>query len=283
MKKLLIILLLGSLNPPLISVAQDSPPAKQIQPSRTASSAVIGGAPVLPAAANDFPKFDLDFPGGTPGDLVKAIQKATGSPLNAIIPDEHVNEGLPALKLKGVIVPQLFEALDLAGRTRVPYVTAYSGFGGQMAPQYQFYTTASGFKTQGQPRPDSVWYFYTDGPPPEPPKPELVKSCRFYQLAPYLEQFTIEDITTAVETAWKMLGEKSMPELKFHKDTKLLIAVGVPDKLALIDSVLQALPRGPEIDSGTGLPPFKSPKPAVKVSPGVSQPAPAKPREPTKP
>jgi hypothetical protein len=43
---------------------------------------------VLVRATNSLPKFDLDFAGGTPKDLVKAIEKATNKPLNAIIPDD---------------------------------------------------------------------------------------------------------------------------------------------------------------------------------------------------
>jgi hypothetical protein len=55
-------------------------------------------------------------------------------------------------------------------------------------------------------------------------------------------------VTTAVQAGWKMLGEKETPQLNFHEETKLLIAVGEPTKLELIDSVLaelgKALPPG---------------------------------------
>jgi hypothetical protein len=44
-----------------------------------------------------------------------------------------------------------------------------------------------------------------------------------------------------VQTAWKMLGETSPPVISFHKDTKLLIAVGAPEKLQVIDQALAAL------------------------------------------
>ena len=39
----------------------------------------------------DFVKFDLDLPGGTPGELVEAIEEASGKPLNAIVPKEHAD------------------------------------------------------------------------------------------------------------------------------------------------------------------------------------------------
>ncbi len=51
----------------------------------------------------------------------------------------------------------------------------------------------------------------------------------------------MDDITTAIQTGWEMQGDASPPRISFHKDTKLLIAVGKPDKLQIIDAVLSAL------------------------------------------
>jgi hypothetical protein len=98
-----------------------------------------------------------------------------------------------------------------------------------------------GFETQGDGE-NAVWYFRTYGLP-DPPK-----VSRFYQLADLLKaDYKIEDITTAIETSWKMLGVKSPPELKFHPETKLLIAVGPEAQLRNIDELLVALrSRGPK-------------------------------------
>src|SRR5689334_667200 len=52
-------------------------------------------------------RFDLDFPGGTPKELVAAIQKGMGRPLNAIVADEFIGVKLPPLKMSGVSVYQL--------------------------------------------------------------------------------------------------------------------------------------------------------------------------------
>jgi hypothetical protein len=98
-------------------------------------------------------------------------------------------------------------------------------------------TTSYGFRTYAQTTDDSIWQFYSE----KPNLPQEPKVCRFFQLAPYLDTYKIEDITTAIETGWKMLGETERPEIKFHKDTKLLIAVGEASKLAMIDSVLRQL------------------------------------------
>src|SRR6267378_1535951 len=61
-------------------------------------------------------KFDLDFKGGHPQDLIAAIQKATGKPMNVLIPDEYTNVILPELKMKNVNAEQLFNALSEASR-----------------------------------------------------------------------------------------------------------------------------------------------------------------------
>jgi hypothetical protein len=181
-------------------------------------------------------RFDLNFPGGTPKELVEAIEKASGKPLNAIIPDELANMRLPALKMNVVTVPQLFEALGAATTKTQTYM-----YQNQVSQQL----TSYGFKTHRPYGDDEIWHFYYDraNPPQEP------KVCRFYQLGPYLDTYKIEDITTAIETGWKMLGETERPEIKFHKDTKLLIAVGEPSKLVLIESVLAQLNQGKSLET----------------------------------
>lgn len=195
-------------------------------------------------------KFDLDFPGGTPEKLVKAIEKSAGKPLNAIIPSEFANEQLPALRMKSVTVKDLFKALQQSTTKTVRYQT-----GGGSTQQA---TASSGFQTQGTPDYESIWYFYKTAPNEQAES----KVCRFYNLASYLETYKVEDITTAVQTGWKMLGETWPPVLNYHQDTRLLIVVGEPAKLSLIDTVLSELGK---YQVG------KTPKPAF--SPPVANPA----------
>src|SRR4051812_11912187 len=61
-------------------------------------------------------RFSLDFPGGTPKQLVAAIQKAMGKPLNAIVPTEFADTSLPELKMNNVNVRELFSALEATSR-----------------------------------------------------------------------------------------------------------------------------------------------------------------------
>ena len=202
------------------------------------------GVPTTLTPSTNLPVFNLDFPGGTPRQLVTAIESATARPLNAIVPDEYAQTQIPAMKLKGVTVAKLFEALQESSHKVVPVVTGFYGGGpGGQQPNYNFQSTTYGFRTQGTPDEDSVWYFHVDTPQSIPHVEESErKVCQFYQLGPYLDHdYKVEDITTAIETGWKMLGIKTQPTLNFHKETKLLIAVGDPEQLALIDNVLGRL------------------------------------------
>ena len=210
--------------------------------------ATLGSAPIFgqqsgsspsPAAVrqpgNALTKFDLDFPGGTPGDLVAAIQAATGKPLNAIVPAGEAGVRLPPLKLRGVDAAQLFRALLLASHRHEIHIS-YSR-AREQTPTYR--DTFFGFRTDGAPTDASIWYFHSDRVFPGGSAP---KALRFYLLTPYLDRaLTVDQITTAVQTAWKMLGITDPPAISFQGGTNLLIAVGRPSQLDTIDAALKAL------------------------------------------
>lgn len=198
------------------------------------------------------PTFDLDFPGGNPEILIEHINlKLTESPVNVIIPGESNNIEIPAMKLKNVTVQQVFEALGRASQKMVAYPTGFADYGGvpfaNRVQNLQTFTTSYTFQTTPPITTNSVWYFVVQ----KPPQSEEPKICRFYQLGPYMEQgLNINDITTAIKAGYKMLGEAAPPELNFHQETQLLIAVGGASKLSLIEEVLRQLPRPkvPEVD-----------------------------------
>jgi hypothetical protein len=203
-----------------------SPAMPRLFPTRLQ---VEADAPVLT-------KFNLDFPGGTPAQLVKAIEKASSKPLNAIIPDEDADVQLPPLKMNNVVVPQLFAALEAASIKTVAFRSQY-------ATSYSQFTGGYGFKTADGPASDtSIWYFRVEKPS-LPPMVSTDKVCQFYSLDTYLNRgFTVDDITTAIQTGWKMAGITPTPELNYHKETKLLIAFGETKDLDTISRVLQTLP-----------------------------------------
>jgi hypothetical protein len=184
-------------------------------------------------------KFNLDFPGGTPGELVAAIQKATDRPLNAIVPPEYADQKLPALKMNNVDVAQLFQALQAASQGHQARMRGRTIVINQLGSGF-------GFRTEGPVSNDSIWYFFVL----DSSEVQMPRSCHFYLLTPYLDRgLTVDDVTTAVQTGWKMLGDSDATPAKmsFHKETKLLIAVGDPDQLQTIDAVLAAL-RAPDVN-----------------------------------
>lgn len=182
-------------------------------------------------STSDLTVFDLDFKGGTPSELVEAIQKETKKSLNVIIPEDCLQDRLPAFKMRRVNVKDLFLALESATMRSTPFPGGIA-----MNPGYQ---SASIFKTFGNPSDDSIWYYLSPKPVSVPPPPP---TCRFYQLSGYLDRLTVDDIITAVETGWKLMGDATPnPQLTFHKETKLLIAVGGKEKLNVIEEVLQQL------------------------------------------
>ena len=267
-------------------------PPRQIP---TRALATPAGLPRVPSPDPVLTKFSLDFPGGTPKQLVGAIEKAMGKPLNAIIPAEHADIELPPLKMSNVDVWQLFQALELTSQKTEAYVTgAYNPsnpMAGRFPGSYQQMRTGYGFRTTGERSDDSIWYFYVEKPNLPPLASPIPKICRFYSLTPYLERgVSVEDITTAIQTGWKMLGDKEIPAISFHKETKLLIAVGEPAKLETIDAVLQALQPPPEnytarmnsIIQKANANPLASPAPSVPPTP-LAIPKPPKPSTPPKP
>jgi hypothetical protein len=205
------------------------------QPQPPIGTLQISGSPPSARSNPELTRFNLDFPGGRPADLVNAIEKASHVPLNVIINKEDENLELPPLKMNDVNVAQLFNALKTASRKSIAVST---GFGGS----YSTFNSSYGFETDGTPTDNSIWYFRVDKPS-MPPVLATDKTVRFYSLAQYLDRgFTVDDITTAIQTGWKMAGESSTPELNYHKETKLLIAYGTPRQLEIISSVLQNLP-----------------------------------------
>jgi hypothetical protein len=172
-------------------------------------------------------KFDLDFPGGTPQELVSAMQKAMGRPLNVVIPTPYAEVRMPPLIMKHVDAAQLFRALTSSSPTTVTVPNSYS------------YRMSYAFRTDGSLSDDSVWYFTADlaGMAGEPQR-----SVRFFNLTPYLDQgLTVDDITTAIQTGWKMAGDSTGCELSYHKETKLLIVVGNSRQFETVNNALQAL------------------------------------------
>ncbi len=192
--------------------------------------------------------FDLRFLGGTPANFIEAINKQAGMKVNVIIPPEYADEQLPPLEVFDVTLPKLFFARIAASTIETNIATARD-FGGPNRPSINQYTRAiqsKGFKTtDALPSEPSIWFFYVDRPsaPPVSDNPEPV-SVQVYQLSNLLTAYSIEDITTAIKTTWEMMDSKTKPEMKFHAETKLLVAKGTEEQLRMIETVTEQLGRG---------------------------------------
>ncbi len=245
MKKIIVLAVSLPVLAFVLAYAQPTPYSSTMPPANQT------GRYIWVPQTNSLPKFDLNFPGGTPDQLVKAIEKATDKPLNTVIPEEYAELNIPAFSVRNVTVAQLFDVLTSASKTiqRYDVIDPLVGNG-----EYVERTSTYGFRTDSPPNTNSIWFFIKEGGDTGPFKVVSSTVCKFYQLSPYLEAgYKVDDITTAAGTAWKMLGVTNPPALSYHKQTKVLIAVGEADKVNLIGDVLKQLSQGkPNYNSTNG-------------------------------
>ncbi len=243
MKKLIIILALLA-GPALLPAQTANPKPADFQ--RNLQEIVKETAHFDPNAKPEpLTKFNLDFKGGTPEDLVKAIEKALGKHLNVMIPANSKAGAVcfTPLKLERVDVAQLFKAIGEANRKTAKNITGTGGpFGG--GQQYSEYIVEYGFRPSNAAplTDDTIWYFYNTERDPLPDAGNASHiTCGYFQLETYLQSTTIDAITTAINTSFELLSENP-PKMKFHPDTQLLIVAGTPDQLQNISNLLKLLP-----------------------------------------
>jgi hypothetical protein len=196
-----------------------------------------------PVASSDFPAFDLEFDGGTVKEFLEQLATACPEPVNVILRSELEDAEIPAMRLRGVTVPAVFEAIAAASRKDYT-VSAPSGL--------RNWTYSHGFRTSDRnPSSESVWVFFREEPPADAPMPSSKErpEVRVLNLGSYLDGRTVEDITTAIRVACEMLGNMEPPGLTYHKETRLLFVRGWPEQLMLVDEVLKQLASAPRLPS----------------------------------
>jgi hypothetical protein len=242
--------------------AQDGPPGAAVP-----VPGLDRPAEGTPAVGQSLKRFDLRFPGGTPGELVRHISDALGAKVNVIIPEDQADTRIMPITVYGVTVPELFTAIETASSGERPVVVSNSGGNKTI----NFRKAGMGFRPNSTPpNVATVWSFYSSIPSDEKlasmsdnaPPPNV---CQYFQLAQYLEDYTVEDITTAIQTGWKMLRIDPSPQLSFHAETRLLIAVGPAAAISQIPGVLSQLPTD---KTRTGAPGY-SPLPGIPGAPGT--------------
>jgi hypothetical protein len=192
-------------------------------------------------------RFDLTFKGGSIHALVDAISTARGKLLNIYIPQEAESVEIAPFHVSGVTAKELLEALSR----------------GSLSTQRNS-ATSFVFSPVSEGRDPSMWvtnWGYTGN------SNTPVPMCHVYSLSPYLEAgLSVDDITTAIRTAWKMLNyTPASVNLSYHRETKLLIAVAPETELQAIEQVLNALPKGPQNKKAITLPTEAPKSPAAKL------------------
>jgi len=176
--------------------------------------------------------FNLSFPGGTPKEFVEAVNQAAARsirdprPINLLVPGDLADVKIPPMELRAVNATTLFESLSLLARS---------------SPDGLEWRSSS----------ENVWVLGR--------RADNRKTQAFY-VGNLLQKFKIEDITTAVEATWKLgtHNPEAAPELKYHKDTQLLIARAYPAQLTIMSEVISQLRLGIEQ-------PAPDPKPVEKT------------------
>jgi hypothetical protein len=172
---------------------------------------MIAGMTWSASAAEGEPReatFDLKFPGGSPADLVEAIGKITVKPNLLVAPSlEKLN--LPPMELHAVDTKTVFNSLNA--------VLVYSDLAARLTLV------------------DNVWVLQG---------PRDSRRSQVFYVGHLLAKYKIEDVTTAIQSAWKMAGKAPNADLKYHQDTQLLMALAETQQLQTITEVLGELSKG---------------------------------------
>ena len=200
------------------------------------SFAVLASALPAPArAADEKPSndprrsqwtFNVDFPGGSFAQLVKAVSGPSGFAFNVIGEKADLATELPAFSVRNADSESLANALNQLLQSRGLGISKAPGPAladerGQINVPVYVVTRRASFE------------------------PTMFDS---FQLGPYLEKQSIDDIVMAIRTLWE-LNPANRPEalqLKFHPPTKLLLVSGTPSAIMATGKVISTLAGGPE-------------------------------------
>jgi hypothetical protein len=190
----------------------------------------------------------LKFPGGPAENLVEMLKEQLNPPPNIIIAPKLRTMEIPQFELKNVTLSDVFQALNnlsedksvqwqLSGSTEPIWVlNPAPGAGNPAGPQPGFspYLGAARYGVPAAVDPLTGLQVATNNG----------RVCQILPLGKFLQEYKVEDITTAVKTAWSMMGDDGGAQLKYHTDTKLLIAVGTSGQLSILTQVLSSLETG---------------------------------------
>ncbi len=169
-------------------------------------------------------RFDLNFPGGSAQELIAALSEASGQPVNAIIPESADRFVMPPLNLHNVTVDQVLPLLRFEN----------SVFDARMK---SYHNSSYSWR-----RADVVWTMIVDVPPEPIPLQYTVYPLFIGNM---LTSYSIEDITTAIDTAWSLNNAGSdESQLLFHPETSILLIKGTQQELEIMEKVILTMKNG---------------------------------------
>jgi hypothetical protein len=163
------------------------------------------GAPEAPATANqpgrppEPVRMDLNFGGGEPEKLLAAMEEAAGQMPNVIIHPDAAHLKIPPFKLRDVTAGQVFFALN--AMSEPPFSNGY------WRP-----TTANGREIWTLTLPhDSTTIIDPLTGKPTAVRAPTDRNCKVLNLTLVLEDYSVDDVTTAMKGAWELLEATEAP------------------------------------------------------------------------
>lgn len=169
--------------------------------------------------------FNIDFPGGSIEKLVKSISSSSGAIFNVIGEKADLATEIPAFSLRNADGESLANALN--------QLIAARGLNLKRAP---------GGSLRGS-RGETNFPIYLLARRSD----EQSTAFDSFQLEPFLEKQSIDDIVSAIRTL-SGLNPANPPDglqLKFHPATKLLLVSGTPEAILVASKVISTLSGAP--------------------------------------
>lgn len=180
------------------------------------------------------------------GNVSRTLREQLEGDVNFVLKEGAESLDVPALDLRGT---DLLTLLNILGEI-VPDLGIKVTVGSQVVPidqvvtQTQIFSKDMGMMGFGMPesRPSAglaehatVIFEKTRNDPPAP------RGTLTVYLGEMLEEMTLEDICTSIETAWELNPGRIEPILRFHQDTGLLIVAGEESHMESVDQVISQL------------------------------------------
>lgn len=178
----------------------------------------------------DATRFDLDFSGGSAQELIAALSEASGTRVNALIPAASDQFEMPALKFYHITVAEVLTSLSY--RESVPVI----------------HNPRDSLKTSIQYRDigyqwtfaNNIWTMNVDALTPGVVLP-INYVVHSFSIGGLLDTYTIDAITTTIDSAWKLNEASEENKIMFHPETKILLVKCPEYDMNILTQVLNTL------------------------------------------